>query len=349
MTELDALEENYYDMLGVPQETDDQGITEAYWRLANPYGDRTSLDPGAGDALEKLNRAYSVLGSPVLRLEYDRQHGFRGPRLVPLTRPSHREVVTASTWREQPIATAKQSNEFSLAASFPAPPGLTWRFLWLPVSWTLLMAMAWGIVVSLLYAYGQLSPDIVFSSGQVFTGLAGIGAVVVALAGIAKQLEPARAADLLHLDLPPQAATPPASIRSAGDAEAHPVPSLPDPEQETAEVQAQDIDWRAVPARPEDTDSAIADDPLPTECVTAATTSAELFHAYCEAEDDLRRESEHFVRVSEPVWDAEAAAHLRDLKTRADECWEAWLSANPAGEPGLQAPPERVSAGESAW
>lgn len=374
MIDQDALDENYYDLLGVPPGTEDQAITEAYWRLANPFGDRTRLDPRAGDALEKLNRAYSVLGSPSLRLEYDREHGFRGPRVVPLTRLPDRDIALARRLPERRVTSPTQANDFRLADWFPTPPGLTWTFLWLPVSWTLLMGVVWGIVAALLYAQGHLSPGTLFSSGQVFTGLAGIGAVVVALAGIAKQLEVSRADPGLGRDLSPRPEMPSAAIRNDAKAEAHAGQPLPDADPGDAEVQYlavqdvavqvavqdvavqdPDIEGRPVPADPVDTDSAIADDqPPPPERPTAnpAPTSTELFHAYCEAEDDLRRESEKFVvqhdpdqptRSPEAVCDAGAAAHLRDLKRHADECWDAFAASCRATASDMDRPRGRAA------
>lgn len=359
MTDQDALEENYYDLLGVPPGTEDQAITEAYWRLANPFGDRTRLDPRAGDALEKLNRAYSVLGSPSLRLEYDREHGFRGPRVVPLARLADRDVAVARRLPERRVTTPTRLNDFRLADWFPKPPGLTWTFLWLPVSWTLLIGVVWAFVAALLYAGGNLSPEVLFSSAQVFTGLAGIGAVVVALAGIAKQLEESRAKPSPIGDVAPRRDTPAEAIQNDASVVADPTPS-PEADPGEAEVQdlavqAPDVEALPAPADSDETDAPIADDPLPPERPTAdaAPTSTDLFHAYCEAEDDLRRESEKFVvqhdrdqpaKMPEAVCDAEAAAHLRDLKKRADECWDVFVGSCGATATDSYRPPGRPAA-----
>lgn len=51
------------------------------------------------------------------------------------------------------------------------------------------MIAAYGFVLWLTWQKHNLNVEVAFSAGQVFTGLAGIGAAVVALAGIAKQFE----------------------------------------------------------------------------------------------------------------------------------------------------------------
>lgn len=215
-TDLSAFEESYYDLLGVPPETDHDGITKAYWRLANYYGDHLTVDPAAGDELGKLNAAYSVLDQPAWRLEYDRLHGFPGPRPIPLSMSSRRKAAVGERRPEDGLSAATQGtgerrvlarlNDLirlaspfvgrgreRIARSLPASWGLIWRFLWDPLRWALLLSEVWAIIVLVWHFRGDFSRETEFSSALVFTALAGIGAAVFALAEVVKQLEATRA------------------------------------------------------------------------------------------------------------------------------------------------------------
>jgi len=63
---------NYYAMLNLPPTADLMGVENAYARLSDELAGRMEFDDTAGDALRRLNEAYSVLSKPELRREYDR-------------------------------------------------------------------------------------------------------------------------------------------------------------------------------------------------------------------------------------------------------------------------------------
>lgn len=216
-----AVEESYYELLGAPPWTDHDGITKAYWRLANYYGDRLTVDPAAGDTLGKLNAAYSVLDQPAQRLEYDRLHGFPGPQPIPRSTSSKRgasvgerrieDDLTAAMHEQRIppwlIAPARTASPFVararewIARSLPPTWGLVWRFLWDPLRWALLMSEVWVIIVLMAHFRGDLSRGAEFSSALVFTAVAGICAALFALAEAAKQLEATRAELRTSVDL----------------------------------------------------------------------------------------------------------------------------------------------------
>jgi len=75
---MNATKRDYYEVLGVSRETDDQGLKSAYRKLALKY--HPDRNPGDQDAEEKFKEcaeAYSVLSDPQKRAAYDR-YGFQG-------------------------------------------------------------------------------------------------------------------------------------------------------------------------------------------------------------------------------------------------------------------------------
>ena len=62
---------DYYGVLRVPAGAELTGIEAAYARLSNEFALRMEVDETSGEALRRLNEAYSVLSHPELRRQYD--------------------------------------------------------------------------------------------------------------------------------------------------------------------------------------------------------------------------------------------------------------------------------------
>ena len=63
---------DYYDILGVDRNADEQEIKRAYRKLALKYHpDKNPDDPNAEERFKEINEAYEVLGDPQKRAKYD--------------------------------------------------------------------------------------------------------------------------------------------------------------------------------------------------------------------------------------------------------------------------------------
>lgn len=63
---------DYYDILGVDRDADEQEIKRAYRKLALEYHpDKNPDDPNAEERFKEINEAYEVLGDPEKRAKYD--------------------------------------------------------------------------------------------------------------------------------------------------------------------------------------------------------------------------------------------------------------------------------------
>ncbi len=63
----------YYELLGIEKDADDETIKKAYRKMAMKYHpDRNSEDPDAEEKFKKLGEAYAVLSDPDKRARYDR-------------------------------------------------------------------------------------------------------------------------------------------------------------------------------------------------------------------------------------------------------------------------------------
>jgi curved DNA-binding protein CbpA len=95
MREVDALYErlgelNYYQLLGLPTEADEEGVKQAYFLLARRFHPDSYFRKPIGGRREKLElifkvltRAHEVLRSPEMRAEYDAAH-----RIAKRSKPS---------------------------------------------------------------------------------------------------------------------------------------------------------------------------------------------------------------------------------------------------------------------
>jgi DnaJ domain len=62
-----------YDILGVAPDVTGEELRHAYYRAARRLHPDVNLDAGAADDMRRLNRAWTVLGNPEARREYDRE------------------------------------------------------------------------------------------------------------------------------------------------------------------------------------------------------------------------------------------------------------------------------------
>jgi molecular chaperone DnaJ len=63
---------DFYEILGISRNADQDDIKRAYRRLARKYHPDVNKDPGAEDTFKEINRAYEVLSEPEVRARYDR-------------------------------------------------------------------------------------------------------------------------------------------------------------------------------------------------------------------------------------------------------------------------------------
>jgi molecular chaperone DnaJ len=63
---------DYYDILGISRNADQDEIKRAYRRQARKYHPDVNKDPGAEETFKDINKAYEVLSEPEMRARYDR-------------------------------------------------------------------------------------------------------------------------------------------------------------------------------------------------------------------------------------------------------------------------------------
>ena len=72
-----AVKRDYYEVLGVPRDADQEAITRAFHALARDWHPDVADSPEAEERFRELAEAYSVLSKREARLLYDR-YGYRG-------------------------------------------------------------------------------------------------------------------------------------------------------------------------------------------------------------------------------------------------------------------------------
>ncbi len=72
-----VMKRDYYEVLGVPRDSDDETIRSAFYGLAREWHPDLAEDPDAEARFRELAEAYSVLSKREARLLYDR-YGYRG-------------------------------------------------------------------------------------------------------------------------------------------------------------------------------------------------------------------------------------------------------------------------------
>ena len=63
---------DYYDILGISRDADQDTIKRAYRRLARKYHPDVNKEAAAEERFKEINRAYEVLSEPEVRMRYDR-------------------------------------------------------------------------------------------------------------------------------------------------------------------------------------------------------------------------------------------------------------------------------------
>ena len=76
------MDNEYYELLNIPRDANDDQIKKSYRKLAMKYHpDKNPDNPEAEEKFKKINEAYTCLSDPEKRKDYDR-FGKQGPRIV---------------------------------------------------------------------------------------------------------------------------------------------------------------------------------------------------------------------------------------------------------------------------
>lgn len=101
---------DYYKILGVPENADEDRIRKAYRKLAKKYHpDANRDDPKAAERFKEIGEAYSVLSDPEKRKQYDQLRRYGGMGFGPQGRPG----AAASGAGAGPSAGGKEDFRFS--------------------------------------------------------------------------------------------------------------------------------------------------------------------------------------------------------------------------------------------
>lgn len=111
---MDAEKKNYYEVLEIETNANPQQIENAYIRARNAYsGDSVALyslmtKEECDSILGQIEEAYSVLGFPEKRREYDRLRGFNQSGIQPVRHVS--QIYTITTVEDRPKDAVEYEN-----------------------------------------------------------------------------------------------------------------------------------------------------------------------------------------------------------------------------------------------
>ncbi len=85
---------DYYQILQVHPEAEQEVIHAAYRKLAAKYHPDVNRAPGAAERMKQINNAYEVLSDPASRAEYDASHKVKRPSAT-----GKKAAGTGKTWK----------------------------------------------------------------------------------------------------------------------------------------------------------------------------------------------------------------------------------------------------------
>jgi hypothetical protein len=132
---------DYYDILQVSPNAEQEVIEAAYKRLARKYHPDINRDPTAADRMRELNEAYEVLGDPRRRAQYDA--AFAGARARPgARRPEEKGTPPPPGPPPPPRPTGRPKEPHAPAFEEPGAKGHRLRPVWLALASGLLLVLA---------------------------------------------------------------------------------------------------------------------------------------------------------------------------------------------------------------
>jgi curved DNA-binding protein CbpA len=191
---------DYYLILQIHPEADYAMVDAAYWHLARRYNQAALADPSARARLDALNEAYSVLGSPVRRDEYNRVRARAlGDGALP--------VPERAAAQPPPLAVMERQRPRPRQAQPAKPADRTWAVLSL---WQVI-----GVAIAML-ALGVAAIG-TWATPEVVAGVLGAGIALLVLPVLVRRLSLPRirvwprsrgrpTAAPAHLDTPPDGA-----------------------------------------------------------------------------------------------------------------------------------------------
>ena len=153
------LDKNYYAVLGLERNADEEAIKKAYRKLALKYHPDKNHEPGAAEKFKEVSDAYTVLSDPQKKGFYDQQSAFGAKQAAPSSAP--RPQQTASMPTPQP--------QFRTQQQQPSVADYSWAGFWQP--------LATLASISISFAAITLAIVSVVSDRKVSLGKTGFGMI----------------------------------------------------------------------------------------------------------------------------------------------------------------------------